>query len=121
GEVDRARYGRGQSALVHERGVEGHPVATLMSEISDRLDDIGLAGPVVGHECGDPGSELEVELRIGPNVTQGESGYPHSDAGGHEQVAIRLVGGSGECLLPGDDDRLHRPGRRGVDIRALAP
>jgi hypothetical protein len=53
--VDQCGHCRSRSALVDERSVEGDPVGALMSEIPDRLDDIGLPGPVVGHECGDSG------------------------------------------------------------------
>ncbi len=68
--VDERGDRRRARALIDERGVEGHTMRAQVREVPDRLDDVRLAGTVVGDEGRHPGRELEIELRVRPEATR---------------------------------------------------
>ena len=65
-------------AGAHQRGVRGHPVAGQRGDVAQRLHEVGLADPVRPGQHADPGGEVDLHPRIGPEVDQLQTPYVHA-------------------------------------------
>ena len=101
-------------ADAHERGVAGDAVRVEPRDVVDGFDEIGLALPVGADERGRAGLEVELGLRVRPEVVQHEPGDVHElhgvgrvGIGGVEADLLgRLHGVTAELLAHGGH-RLH--------------